>query len=1141
MNCCLAVSLSLNTKVIFSVLMVFLLLLWLLFFCCQTLSISQSVQIVHVDRNGTDQPGCLFGNESCHTLGYVLNSLSGIRYSIGTHFRIVISYQHTTHLQSNLSLNHTNVELIGIGKPHIFIQSECTVQFQNFGSFSTESLVLDFANCQITFRKGRSINFKDFSLKQVHVYTKAVDEFECSFCSLVNVTLCITSIGMTSITEARVSFDKSHFQGKTNLTFKYAGVITIANSFFFKLETHILIRVYLDDVLKFNISNCKFQEITGNPFNGIIRFYYNLPTNDDLDKPRRVVISNSNFLYITSLTTASVLEFETYDNNIQINVQIINSHFKQIKVYNGIVIIESITTPIQILIINSSFTDNRLDSNYESSIIYVSEASNSHDRSINVSMSNVTFRNNFGTGISLNGISANLTNVNFNNSTALYGVGMSIRSSEVYFQNVSFKKNTGFFGGVIHILSGHSCTEFEFENNNGSTSIIFSENNVNSNMYLEDPKCVKTLHLDNYTIIKNNLNYLTTGPTSLKLNHNNLLDHIFPGQELVFPVTVVDSLGHNGTSCISIPELECELNQPCIIGNTTLKLNTKRQQILQTNERYESGLHLTATHEFIEQSATFKIKFTCAKTLVISAYLFVSMSMCPFGYVFDSQKEPTTGGGVCTCIKDENIMCSVKEGVACVRKGNWYGSMKINNKITNTTVPCTPPYCIISDPCPLNGYRDTFMKLPTTQDEQCSDLHGGVMCRGCQKQAVFTFGAIKCVSLSNCKKWMPYTVMSLAVVIQIALVMFIFLFLKHNGRFGVGYLYGPLFFLAVYKLLPLSFVSPYALLDVIVSVYHSILFLDLSIFGKIPWCFFQNINHILNYALRFVGPLVTFVLLLIIVYLARHFYRKMSFFLTSPIQAICLLMVLSFWSVSNTCIDIIKPVITNHGWRAEIEPNQEYLSDKFYITFWILSVLLIFLIYLPFILLLLFSQCLRKKINLIRIQPLLDAFQSSYREQVQWFAGIYLLAWILLNINIPSYYILFKTTILVSVCLLHFLLQPHKSKWINMSDTMLLTNLIFLTFLSFQGVNTHLASILVYVFVLISLSYILIGCVWFTCGHVFKNVVKKKMFLKVPDCVEANRTESQRLIYDVISDYHSIKGVESSEVDLFREPLIFED
>ena len=665
-----------------------------------------------------------------------------------------------------------------------------------------------------------------------------------------------------------------------------------------------------------------------------------------------------------------------------------------------------VSIDIQVTIINSLFIDNRLDKKYETSIIDITKTrswfKHLDQLPISVSMSNVTFRNNFGTGISLNGILANLTNVNLTNNIASNGVGMSIRSSKVYFQNVSFMKNTGFFGGVIYVLAGFSCTELSFENNNASTAVIFSENNVNSNIYLDDPECVKEFHLDNYTIDNNNLKYLTTGPTSLKLNHNNLLDHIFPGQELVFPVTVVDSLGHNGTSCISIPELECTFSQQpsfsCLFENATLRLNTKGQQILQTTKKYESGLHLTATREFIEHLTTFRIKFTCTKTLV-SAYLLVSMLMCPFGYVFDSQKEPTIGGGVCTCIKDENIMCSVKEGVACVRKGNWYGSMKINNKITNTTVPCTPPYCILSEPCPLNGYRDTFMKLPTTQDEQCSNLHGGVMCRDCQKQAVFTFGAIKCASLSSCKKWMPYTVLSLAVVIQIAVVMFIFLFLKHNGRFGLGYLYGPLFFLVVYKLLPLSFVSPYAPLDIVVSVYHSILFLDLSIFGKIPWCFFQNINHTLNYALRFVGPLVTFVLLFIIVYLARHFYHKMSFFLTSPIQAICLLMVLSFWSVSNTCIDIIKPVIIPQGWRVEIEPSQEFLADKFYIIFWILSVLLIFLIYLPFIFLLLFSQCLRKKINLIRIQPLLDAFQSSYREKVQWFAGIYLLAWILLNID----------------------------------------------------------------------------------------------------------------------------------------------
>ena len=721
-------------------------------------------------------------------------------------------------------------------------------------------------------------------------------------------------------------------------------------------------------------------------------------------------------------------------------------------------------------------------------------------------------------------------NVSFTNNTALFGAGMGIKSSHVQIQNVSLSRNTGFFGGVIFIASGYSCTEFIY-NNNASADLVLSENNANADIYTDDQQCVKKLHLDNFTI-ENNPNYLTTGPHSLKLNENSSPIHVFPGQNIVFSVTVLDNFGHNTTSCIAMPTLECSYIKPskCRVGNTTLKLNIADQLFLETNERFDSGLHLNATHEFIEHSEAITIKFTCAETLV-SAYLLVNMSMCPLGYVFTNE--------LCKCIEDEDLTCSVEKGVACVKKGNWYGSMRIYNKITNTTVPCSPPYCTLSEPCPLNGYRDTFMKLPRTQDEQCSDLHGGVMCRGCQKQAVFTFGASKCVSLSSCKKWMPYTVLSLAVVFQIALVMFIFLFLKRNSRFGVGYLYGPLFFLAVYKLLPLSFVSLYAPLDIVVSLYHSILFLDLSIFSKIPWCFFKDINHIFNYSLRLVGPLITFMMLIVIIYLTRHFYRKMSIILTSPIQAMCILMVLSFWSVSNTCIDIIRPVITpRQGWRVEIEPSQEYFSDGFYIMFWILSVLLILLIYLPFIFLLLFSQCLRKKINLIRIQPLLDTFQSSYRENLQWFAGVYMLTWIILNINVPSYYILFKTTILISVCLLHFLLQPHKNKWINISDTTLLTNLIFLTFLSFQNEITNLVSILVFIFVLVPLLYILIGSVWFTCGQVFKNFLKKRRFWKAP---EANDTESQGLMDDVVRDHQACEGVESTEIDPFRETLIYED
>ena len=443
-----------------------------------------------------------------------------------------------------------------------------------------------------------------------------------------------------------------------------------------------------------------------------------------------------------------------------------------------------------IQILDSLFSENRLGymfKTYKSSIIDVTQSGLIMEQ-MQISISNVIFSNNVGIGISLNFISAVLLNVSFTNNTALFGAGMNIKSSLVQIQNVSLSRNTGFFGGVIFIPSGYFCTKFIY-NNNASADLVLSENNANANIYIDDQQCVKYLHLDNFTI-ENNPSYLTTGPHSLKLNENSSPIHVFPGQKIVFSVTVLDSFGHNTTSCIiAIPTLECSPNKPsfnCRVGNTTLKLNIEDQLFLKTNKRFDSGLHLNATHEFIEHSEAFRIKFTCAKTLV-SAYLFVSMSMCPLGYVFTKE--------VCKCIEDEDLTCSVEEGVACVKKGNWYGSIRINNKMTNTTVPCSHPYCILSEPCPLNGYRDTFMKLypehkmnsvVISMEESCVEV--------VRNKLSLHLGLVSVYHYQVVRNGWPYTVLSLAVVFQIALVMFIFLFLKHIGRFGVGYLYGPLFF-----------------------------------------------------------------------------------------------------------------------------------------------------------------------------------------------------------------------------------------------------------------------------------------------------------------------------------------------------------
>ena len=320
------------------------------------------------------------------------------------------------------------------------------------------------------------------------------------------------------------------------------------------------------------------------------------------------------------------------------------------------------------------------------------------------------------------------------------------------------------------------------------------------------------------------------------------------------------------------------------------------------------------------------------------------------------------------------------------------------------------------------------------------------MCRSCREDTVFSFEAVNCIPSSNCKPWQPYVTLVLVVVFQLVLGFGIVILLKASFKTGIGHLYGPLFFIAVLRLVPFGYYKQYVQLKFTVSIFQSVLLLNLEVFGKIPWCFFPNINPLLNYSLHFLGPFIIAVVLLSTVLLARYYPRQFLSLQSSPVQAICLLILLSFWSVSDTCIQLLKPTTTLNGvkgWRVALQPNIQYLKDPYHIVTWIISTVLLIFLLVPFILLLFLSPLLRCKFNLTRIQPLLDAFQSCYDDKFRWYSGVYLLSWIILNINMP-YYVM--EIILIAVGTLHFMIQPYKYQCLNIVDTPLLVDLIMLAF-----------------------------------------------------------------------------------------------
>ena len=690
------------------------------------------------------------------------------------------------------------------------------------------------------------------------------------------------------------------------------------------------------------------------------------------------------------------------------------------------------------------------------------------------------------------------------------------------------------------------CTTFK--------QITFSSNfagNFGADVFIEDGFLVSYIIYSTLPCINDTRpnyvrrDHITSGPNDITINpQKNSTITLFPGQKLTYSAKVTDYFG-NLTSCLVNIILEC--------GNNFCKhvqLTGGAQSLLSTSN-YTTNLYLSSNVEHHDYSIN--LQFLCLDTSA-EAYANVNLTNCPLGYVFQTPQKSQPIQGTCECVNiaGGDVQCDFVLGVACIRHGYWLGKINADDVREDTlddTAPCPYPYCKTDlPPCPISKLSQTHTKLPVAQDEQCNGLYGGLLCRGCREDAVFSFEAVNCIPSSNCQPWQPYVTLVLVVVFQLALGFGIVIVLKASFKTGIGHLYGPLFFIAVLRLIPFGYYKQYVQLELTASIFQSILLLNLEVFGKVPWCFFSNINPLINYSLHFLGPFIIAVVLLSTVLLARYYPRQFLSLQSSPVQAICLLILLSFWSISDTCIQLLKPTTTLNGvkgWRVALQPNIQYLKDPYHIITWIISTVLLIFLLVPFILLLFLSPLLRRKFNLSRIQPLLDAFQSCFHDTCRWYSGVYLLSWIALNVNMP-YYV--TEIILISVSTLHFMIHPYKYRWLNIVDTLLLVDLIMLVFLtsinSPNGIHKETAPI-IYILVVLPLTYITAGGVWIISVIIIK-WCKCKVFTAKKTTKELvhllEDEEEEEVVDSGDRDIHI--GVSSTVVErpvCRRESLIFDD
>ena len=506
------------------------------------------------------------------------------------------------------------------------------------------------------------------------------------------------------------------------------------------------------------------------------------------------------------------------------------------------------------------------------------------------------------------------------------------------------------------------------------------------------------------------------------------------------------------------------------------------------------------------------LKFECEITGT-AAFVPLNITRCSLGFIYNESKQ------VCECVEvaddKSNFLCSRKFGAACVSRGYWFGQVSIggNTSVYAVVQGAVPEYSS-NQPCPpqimATGGGSDYALLKFHVDDQCSSSRGGDLCRLCRPGYVFTFTALKCVANSTCEPWHPYLVVLISQVFQVVLAITLLCVVRFKVSVGSGYLYGPMLFLSIASSLSITNLrSQYSLLNSFITVVSSLPLLNIEVFGLIPWCFFHPLDKIYNYSLCYLGPLTVLVVILVITFIVRQCPRAMRHLQASPLRAMCFLMILSFWSLAETSVDILTPTIITYSSNSSIyvvshQPNIRYFSPK-HLLVAIPALLILVVLVTPLLTVLLFFPLLSKVFSLHRIKPFLDEFQSCYKDNFRWYAGVYFIAWLtgyfLGSFSAPGS-LSHALMIILLVSQLYF--QPYQSKLLNMMDGCLLLaiNLILLLSRSVTVTNPFnvvviygLVIVPVVCLILLSCSMIIIklGVPHYFCNKFKKHFLNKKV------------------------------------------------
>lgn len=432
----------------------------------------------------------------------------------------------------------------------------------------------------------------------------------------------------------------------------------------------------------------------------------------------------------------------------------------------------------------------------------------------------------------------------------------------------------------------------------------------------------------------------------------------------------------------------------------------------------------------------------------ISVSLVLKVSPCYTGFSYNNELK------ICVCNTIDNfVTCS--GSTAALLKGYWYGI--INDHPTVALCPIN--YCNF-EACDVHTGRCALTASP---NDQCRKHRIGIACGSCGNGYTLSFDSPDCIAATQCTPGKTILFIVIIFIYWLAIVAVAFALMYFQVEWG--YLYGVTFYYSMIDTFLGRNLYISKGLYTFVTVFTSVAKLSPQFLGR--FCLFKGMAGIDQEFFHYSHPSAVLIILLIIIIMVRVSPRLAVLLSKVIIPIICFLLLLSYTSLATTSLLLIRYLKFTGINKAfvYISPNMEYFHGR-HLGYSLVAIICTVVIVIGLPLLLLSESFLSRKINLIKLKPLLDKFQGCYKDRYRWMAAYYMLCRLVILAIVVSFttnpavtwILLFVVVAVMTV--IHFTLMPYANMLTCKYDGFVLITIMVVILLQiveyYNGLSTNL-------------------------------------------------------------------------------------